>query len=57
MTTVRTEIDEDRRCRRCRRPGATQNGYCLMCINRMLQEGKFDHILKRAAKEVKRKSV
>ena len=44
MTTI--TVNMDRPCRRCKKKGATDGGYCLKCILRMMREGKFDHILK-----------
>jgi len=41
------EINMDVKCRRCKKGGATQNGYCLKCITKNITEGKYDHILKR----------
>lgn len=32
MATLEIVIDLDVPCRRCKKPGATQNGYCLKCI-------------------------
>ena len=40
-------VDENKRCRRCGKPGATDGGYCLRCILRNLNEGRYDAILKR----------
>jgi len=45
--TARIEIDMDKKCKRCKKNPPTQNGYCLACITKMLNEGKFDHILDR----------
>jgi hypothetical protein len=41
------EINLDKKCLRCKKPGALQNGYCLKCMMKMIAEGKFDHILKK----------
>ena len=40
-------IDMDQKCKRCGKKGATQSGYCLDCILKLMEEGKFDHIFKR----------
>lgn len=45
MLTIK--INMDAKCKRCHKGGATQNGYCMKCIDKMLTEGKFNHILKR----------
>ncbi len=51
---VKIDINLDAKCKRCHKGGATQNGYCLKCITKMLNEGKFDHILKRhISKQIK----
>lgn len=46
-------IDLHKKCIRCKKPGATQSGYCLGCVAKMVKEGKFDHILKRIEPELK----
>ena len=43
-------IDLDKKCKRCGKGGASQNEYCLKCINKMIVEGKFDHIFKKINK-------
>mgnify|MGYP001580031329 CR=1 FL=1 len=37
-------INMDQKCKRCKKPGAANGGYCLECILKMMKEGKFDHI-------------
>ena len=44
MTAITINMDQP--CRRCKKKGATEGGYCLKCILRMMREGKFDPILK-----------
>lgn len=44
-------IDTDRRCIRCGKKGATQSGYCLACVIKNLQEGKYDHIIESVEEE------
>lgn len=39
-------INLDAKCKRCGGGGATQGGVCLSCLNKALQSGEFDHILK-----------
>lgn len=45
------EINLDEKCKRCHKPGVTQNGLCLRCINKALKKGEFDNILERVRKE------
>lgn len=40
-------VDMDAKCKRCGKGGATASGYCLRCVAKMVQEGKFDHILRK----------
>jgi hypothetical protein len=51
MTTHLIDIDLNKKCVRCGKGGATQSGYCLECINKNLNEGKYDHLLTKAEKE------
>ena len=39
-------IDIDKKCKRCKKPGATKSGICLACINKGIKKGEFDHIIK-----------
>ncbi len=41
-------IDMDAKCRRCGHLGACNNGYCLKCNTKRLEEGAFDGILRKA---------
>ena len=41
------DIDMDRKCNRCKKGGACQNGLCLSCINKAIKKGEFDHIIKK----------
>jgi len=45
MTTV-INIDMDRKCVRCGKKGAMDNGICLKCLTRAVVRGEYDHILK-----------
>lgn len=45
--TATIRIDFDKKCSRCGKPGATQNGLCLSCITRAIKNGEYDHIFKR----------
>ena len=47
MTTHRIDVDMDAKCKRCGKGGATQGGYCLSCVLKNLDEGKYDHILEK----------
>jgi hypothetical protein len=38
-------INEDKKCKRCSKGGATQGGFCLSCVLKNLDEGKYDHVL------------
>jgi len=40
-------VDLDRKCKRCGKGGATQNGVCLPCINKAIKSGELDHIFKK----------
>ena len=40
-------VDMNKLCKRCKKKGATNSGYCLRCIAKMFSEGNFDHILKK----------
>lgn len=34
--TVRFEIDMDKKCKNCGKPGACQNGLCLKCTSKVI---------------------
>ena len=40
------KIDTDKKCERCKKPGATESGLCLACIVKGIKKGEFDHIIK-----------
>ena len=46
MKTPTITIDMDKKCKRCDKGGATDAGYCMKCICKNLEEGKYGHILK-----------
>lgn len=52
MHRVTINIDMDRKCTKCRKGGATQNGLCLTCINKAIRSGGYDHILKKAKERI-----
>ena len=45
MTIIK--IDLDKKCKKCGELGATQNGYCLKCLAKMINGGEFDNIIDR----------
>jgi len=51
MANATITIDMDSPCRRCKKKGATESGYCLACIIKNLKEGKYNHILKKTHQE------
>jgi hypothetical protein len=40
-------IDEDVKCQRCRKPGATPSGMCLGCAGKAIKAGEFDHVIRK----------
>lgn len=44
MTVHKIDINMDIKCRRCGKGGATQGGYCLSCVLKNMEEGKYDDI-------------
>jgi hypothetical protein len=47
MSKTRTiTINLDKPCKRCKKPGAADNGLCMECILKAMENGEFDHILK-----------
>ena len=55
MKSVEIIIDMDIKCLRCRKKGATQNGFCLSCINKFLVENGVENIHVAMEKYRKRK--
>lgn len=47
------KIDLDKKCKRCGKGGAGKGGYCLACVAKGIQEGKYDDIIKPLKREVK----
>ena len=39
MDSVTIEINMDKKCSRCGKPGACQNGLCLDCITKRVIDG------------------
>ena len=52
MTDVKIEIDMDRNCSSCGKPGATPSGECLKCIADGVQQGEYDNIRKQVLDRV-----
>jgi hypothetical protein len=42
-------INTDKKCSRCKRKGASQNGMCLTCTTKALNAGEFDDAIKTSA--------
>ena len=51
MKPVIINVHLDKKCKRCGKGGATDNGVCLACIAKAVKQGEFDHILKKVRKE------
>jgi len=49
-------VDLEKKCQRCGKGGATQNGLCLKCIVKETKEGQFDNVPK-AIKEIVRQAI
>jgi len=45
--TVVIHVDLDKKCTRCGKGGATQNGLCMKCIADGIKRGDYDHIIKK----------
>ncbi len=41
-------VDLDKKCRRCGKDGATQNGLCMVCMAKGVERGEFGSIIKKA---------
>lgn len=54
MVTIK--IDLDKKCIRCGKGGALPSGLCMACVARGIQEGKFDHIIKKARENMLNKN-
>lgn len=40
------KVNLEKKCKQCGKAGACENGYCLACIAKEIEKGKFDHIIK-----------
>lgn len=47
MTTFTINIDMDKKCSRCHKPGACDNGLCMKCIAKAMKKGEFNHLIKK----------
>ena len=41
------EIDFNKKCKRCSEPGAVDNGLCLACLLKAIENGEADYIIKK----------
>jgi len=50
---MKTEIniDYDKKCVRCHKPGATDGGLCMSCLAKGITKGDYDHILRKPQRE------
>lgn len=44
MMTMEIPIYYAKKCSRCGEPGACQNGLCLSCIIKAIENGEYDYI-------------
>lgn len=51
------DIDMDRKCTRCKKPGATTGGLCLKCIGKKMTEGGYDHLFEKGDVLVSNKEI
>jgi len=51
MANAEISINLDKKCVRCGKGGATQNGLCLACITKAIKNGELDHIIKKRREE------
>jgi hypothetical protein len=52
--TVVIHVDLDKKCMRCGKEGATQNGLCMKCIADGIKRGDYDHIIHGFAPKVRK---
>ncbi len=45
------EINLDKKCKRCKKVGATQTGYCMECITKNIKKGKYEHLIQKITSE------
>lgn len=55
--TLTIHIDLDRKCRRCHRGGAMDNGLCMKCVTKGIVRGDYDHVLKPLKKNLSKQLV
>jgi len=51
MNEAIIRVDLDKKCKQCKKSGATESGICLECINKNLKSGKYDSILAKYRKK------
>lgn len=47
MAHFTINIDMNKKCIRCRKGGACDNGLCMACIAKAMKKGEFDHLIKK----------
>ena len=52
MTVYKITIDESVNCIRCGKGGAVNGNYCMACILKNLEEGKYKKIIDKYTKEI-----
>ena len=51
MATYNITIDMDKKCSKCRKPGAMPNGICMSCLSKNMKAGEYDHVIRAAHKK------
>lgn len=46
MSVFEININLDKKCKRCGKPGAGPGGICLSCVADGIKNGEFDDIIK-----------
>ena len=54
MTTYKITVDLDKKCVRCGKGGAMQNGICMGCMAKAIEHGELDHILKKCKPQIRK---
>lgn len=55
MITIK--IDLDKKCVRCKKGGALENGLCMRCITKAIDRGEYNHIFKKAKETLASDSI
>lgn len=53
MERFTIHVDMDKKCSRCGESGAMDSGLCMGCVAKGISEGKYDHIIKPKANQVR----